>query len=92
MATSADDRISSRNDLAWAISVGGVATVAFATLLVATWYFAATLFLIFAGILLGVGLYAMTNQLGRVKKLPHSLRLQARRANPRRKVKRRFAG
>jgi predicted PurR-regulated permease PerM len=77
VATSADDRLSSRNDLAWAISVGGVATVAFATLLVATWYFAATLFLVFAGILLGVGLYAMTNQLGRVTKLSHSLRLAA---------------
>ena len=77
MATRADDRIQARNDLAWAISVGGIGTVAFATLLVATWYFAATLFLIFAGILLGVGLYAMTNQLGRVKKLPHSLRLAA---------------
>jgi predicted PurR-regulated permease PerM len=75
VATSADDRISSRNDLAWAISVGGVATVAFATLLVATWYFASTLFLIFAGVLLGVALYAMSNLLGRVTGLPHWLRL-----------------
>jgi predicted PurR-regulated permease PerM len=77
VATSADDRISSRNDLAWAISVGGVATVAFAALLVATWYFASTLFLIFAGVLLGVGLYAMSNLLGRVTELPHPLRLAA---------------
>jgi predicted PurR-regulated permease PerM len=75
VATSADDRISSRNDLAWAISVGGVATVAFATLLVATWYFASALFLIFAGVLLGVALYAMSNLLGRVTELPHWLRL-----------------
>jgi predicted PurR-regulated permease PerM len=75
VATSADDRIRNRNDLAWAISVGGVATVAFATLLVATWYFASALFLIFAGVLLGVGLYAMSNLLGRVTELPHSLRL-----------------
>jgi predicted PurR-regulated permease PerM len=75
VATSADDRISSRNDLAWAISVGGIGTVAFATLLVATWYFAATLFLIFAGMLLGVALNAMSNLLGRVTSLPHSLRL-----------------
>jgi predicted PurR-regulated permease PerM len=73
--TSADDRIRSRNDLAWAISVGGIGTVAFATLLVATWYFASTLFLIFAGVLLGVALYAMSNLLGRVTELPHSLRL-----------------
>ena len=40
-----------------------------------TWYFAATLFLIFAGMLLGVALNAMTKLLGRVVKLPHSLRL-----------------
>ena len=77
MATSADDRIRSRNDLAWAISVGGIGTVAFAALVVATWYFAATLFLIFAGMLLGVALNAMTHLLGRVTTLPHSLRLAA---------------
>jgi predicted PurR-regulated permease PerM len=75
VATSANDRIRSRNDLAWAISVGGVATVAFATLLVATWYFASALFLIFAGVLLGIALNAMTELLGRVTSLPHSLRL-----------------
>ena len=39
------------------------------------WYFAATLFLIFAGMLLGVALNAMSNLLGRVVRLPHSLRL-----------------
>jgi predicted PurR-regulated permease PerM len=77
VATSADDRIRSRNDLAWAISVGGIATVAFAALLVATWYFASALFLIFAGVLLGIALYAMSNLLGRVTELPHSLRLTA---------------
>jgi predicted PurR-regulated permease PerM len=75
VATSADDRIRSRNDLAWAISVGGIGTVAFAALLVATWYFASALFLIFAGVLLGVALYAMSNLLGRVTELPHWLRL-----------------
>ena len=47
----------------------------FAALLLFTWYFAATLFLIFAGMLLGVALNAMTNLLGRVVRLPHSLRL-----------------
>ena len=47
----------------------------FATLLLFTWYFAATLFLIFAGVLLGVALNAMTNLLGRVVRLPHALRL-----------------
>ena len=75
MAVSADDRLRARNDLAWAISVGGIGIVAFAALLIFTWYFAATLFLIFAGMLLGVALNAMTNQLGYVVRLPHALRL-----------------
>jgi predicted PurR-regulated permease PerM len=75
VAISTDDGRQARNNLAWAISVGGVATVLFATLLLFTWYFAATLFLIFAGMLLGVALNAMTDLLGRVVKLPHALRL-----------------
>ena len=75
MAIPAGDRLLARNDLAWAISVGGIGVVAFAALLLFTWYFAATLFLIFAGMLLGVALNAMTNMLGRVARLPHSLRL-----------------
>jgi predicted PurR-regulated permease PerM len=70
-----DDRISARGDLAWAISVGGIGVVAFAALLLFAWYFAATLFLIFAGMLLGVALNAMTNLLGHVIQLPHALRL-----------------
>ena len=75
MTDSADNRLQARGDLAWAISVGGIGVVVFAALLLFTWYFAATLFLIFAGILLGVALNAMTNMLGRVVRLPHSLRL-----------------
>ena len=75
MADSADKRVQTRGDLAWAISVGGIGVVVFAALLLFTWYFAATLFLIFAGILLGIALNAMTNVLGRVVGLPHSLRL-----------------
>ena len=75
MAISADNRLEARNDLAWAISVGGIGIVLFAALLLFTWYFAATLFLIFAGMLLGVALNAMTNMLGRVVRLPHALRL-----------------
>ena len=75
MTISADHRLAARNDLAWAISVGGIGVVAFAALLVFAWYFAATLFLIFAGMLLGVALNAMTNMLGRLVRLPHSLRL-----------------
>jgi predicted PurR-regulated permease PerM len=75
VADSADKRVQTRGDLAWAISVGGIGVVVFAALLLFTWYFAATLFLIFAGILLGIALNAMTNVLGRVVGLPHSLRL-----------------
>ncbi|HVD73813.1 MAG TPA: AI-2E family transporter [Xanthobacteraceae bacterium] len=75
MAVSARDRLAARNDLAWAISVGGIGVVGFAALLLFTWHFAATLFLIFAGMLLGVALNAMTNMLGRVVSLTHSLRL-----------------
>ena len=75
MTISADHRPAARNDLAWAISVGGIGVVAFAALLVFAWHFAATLFLIFAGMLLGVALNAMTNMLGRWVRLPHSLRL-----------------
>jgi len=75
VAVSTDGRLSARNDLAWAISVGGIASVAFAALLAFTWHFAATLFLIFAGMLLGVALNAMTDRLSRVARLPHALRL-----------------
>jgi predicted PurR-regulated permease PerM len=72
---STEDRLSARNDLAWAISVGSIGAVAFTALLLFAWYFAATLFLIFAGMLLGVALSAMTAMLGRVVGLPHPLRL-----------------
>jgi predicted PurR-regulated permease PerM len=75
MKGTADDRLQARNDLAWAISVGGIGVVLFAALLLFAWHFAATLFLIFAGMLLGVALNAMSNLLGRVVRLPHSLRL-----------------
>jgi predicted PurR-regulated permease PerM len=75
VAVSADERHQARNDLAWAISVGSIGAILFATLLVATWYFAATMFLIFAGVLLGVALNSVTNGLGRLVRLPHALRL-----------------
>jgi predicted PurR-regulated permease PerM len=75
VAIPGENRIQARNDLAWAISVGGIGIVAFAALLLFTWHYAATLFLIFAGMLLGVALNAMATMLGRVVKLPHSLRL-----------------
>ena len=72
---STDERLSARNDLAWAIAVGGIGAVVFAALLSIAWHFAATLFLIFAGMLLGVALNAMTELLGRFIRLPHPLRL-----------------
>ena len=75
MTVSADDRLQARSDLAWAISVGGIGILLFAALLLFTWTFAATLFLVFAGMLLAVALNAMTNLLGRVVKLAHTLRL-----------------
>jgi predicted PurR-regulated permease PerM len=74
---SADNRIQGRGDLAWAIAVGGIGAVAFAALLAFIWHFASTLFLIFAGMLFGVALTAMTALLGCVVKLHHALRLAA---------------
>src|ERR1700716_1052 len=61
--------------MAWAIAVGGIGIALFAALLVFTWAFSATLFLIFAGILLGVALNAVTTLFGRVIDLSHALRL-----------------
>jgi predicted PurR-regulated permease PerM len=75
VTVSGDERLQARNDLAWAISVGGIGVVLFAALLLFAWTFATTLFLIFAGMLLGVALTAMTDLLGRVVRLAHSLRL-----------------
>jgi predicted PurR-regulated permease PerM len=72
-----NSEVTARNHLAWAIAVGGIGIVLFAALLAFTWYYGATLFLIFAGVLLGVALNAMTELLGRVVRLPHALRLGA---------------
>ncbi len=75
MTDQSEQRLSARNDLAWAIAIGGISVVLFAALLWVTWQFAAALFLILAGMLLGVGLNAMTQLLGRVVHLPQALRL-----------------
>ncbi|MFZ5740025.1 MAG: AI-2E family transporter [Pseudomonadota bacterium] len=75
MTASLPDRVPSRTDLAWAIGVGGIATVTFAALLYASWHFAGTLFLIFAGVLFGVFLNALTELTGRLVGGPHGLRL-----------------
>jgi predicted PurR-regulated permease PerM len=73
--TSPDERPPTRFDLAWGIAVGGIGVVLFTALLAFSWYFAATLLLIFAGVLLGLGLNALTNALGRHTRLPHAIRL-----------------
>ena len=75
MAASNEERLKARSDLAWAIAVGGIGVVLFAALLALTWTFAATVFLVFAGVLLAVALNAMTNRLGQLIRLPHPLRL-----------------
>jgi predicted PurR-regulated permease PerM len=75
MAGSTEERLQARNDLAWSIAVGGIGVVLFSALLLFAWYFATTIFLIFAGMLLGVALNAMADLLGRVVKLPQPLRL-----------------
>ena len=77
MTISRDDgpRTRTAQDQAWSITIGGIGVVLFTTLLAFSWYFAATLLLIFAGMLLGVGLNALTNALGRHVGLPHAVRL-----------------
>ncbi|KYG99293.1 AI-2E family transporter [Bradyrhizobium sp. DOA1] len=79
MTFPADERPRSRADLArdqaWAISVGGIGIVLFTAMLLFSWYFAPTLLLIFTGMLLGVGLNALTGALGRRVALPHPVRL-----------------
>jgi predicted PurR-regulated permease PerM len=75
MPVSSEERLQARNDLAWSISVGGIGVALFVALLIFAWHFAATLFLIFAGMLLGVALNAMTGLLGRLVPLPQPVRL-----------------
>ena len=75
MTASRDQRTLARNDLVWAIAMGGIFIVLFAGLLWFAWKYIDTLFLIFAGVLLGVALNAMTLLLGRVVQLPQTLRL-----------------
>ena len=75
MTAPADPRLEARSDLAWAITVGGIGVILFAATLAFSWYYAAALFLLFSGMLLGVALNAMTSLLGRVLPWPHPLRL-----------------
>jgi predicted PurR-regulated permease PerM len=70
-----EERLQARNNLAWAIAVGGIGIVLFAALLMLAWYFAAALFLIFAGVLFGAALTAMADGLGKLIRLPYPVRL-----------------
>lgn len=75
MTAPIETRVQTRGDLAWSIAVGGVGIVTFAVFVLFAWYYAATLFLVFAGVLLGVALTAMTHLLQKVMGGPHALRL-----------------
>ena len=75
MSAPINERIQTRYDLAWAIAIGGILIVLFAALLSFAWKYIDTLFLIFAGVLLGVALNVITLLLGRVISLPHPARL-----------------
>jgi predicted PurR-regulated permease PerM len=73
--TASSETAQARRDLAWSIAVGGIGIVSFAAALTFAWAFNATLFLIFAGALLGVGLTAMSHLMRHVVGGPHALRL-----------------
>jgi predicted PurR-regulated permease PerM len=75
MSGPADERLQARSDLAWAIAVGGIAVVMFTAFIAFAWYYAAAIFLLFTGMLLGVALNALTNRLGQLVPLPHAVRL-----------------
>ncbi|MBS0527942.1 MAG: AI-2E family transporter [Proteobacteria bacterium] len=68
-------KVQNRTDLASAIALGGIGIVSFGVAVAFAWYYAAALFLIFAGVLLGVMLNALTDLLGKVVTFPHWLRL-----------------
>ncbi|CCE07210.1 putative transport protein/permease [Bradyrhizobium sp. STM 3843] len=70
-----EPRLQARSDMAWAIAVGGIGVVLCIAALAFTWYYSAAIFLMFAGMLLGVALNAMTSRLGYVLPWPHAIRL-----------------
>lgn len=61
--------------LAASIALGGCGIVAFAALLAVAWHAAATILLLFSGVLFGVFLVALSDMLGRLIGGPHALRL-----------------
>jgi predicted PurR-regulated permease PerM len=64
-----------QRSLAASIALGGCGIVAFAALLAVTWHSAATILLLFSGVLFGVFLVAVSDLLGRLIGGPHVLRL-----------------
>ena len=70
-----EDKGLARQSLARSIATGGIGIVAFAAALALAWYSAATLFMLFAGILFGVFLTAMADLLRRVFGGSQTLRL-----------------
>ena len=75
VGSSLEDPSLARTSLARSIAVGGIGIVAFAATLALAWYSAATLFMLFAGILFGVFLTAMADLLRRVFGGNQTLRL-----------------
>ncbi len=75
MDAAPDTRTIKTNEMAWAVAKGGIGVVTFTAALALAWYSAATLFLIFSGVLLGVFLNAVANLLGRLIGGPYSFRL-----------------
>jgi predicted PurR-regulated permease PerM len=64
-----------QRSLAASIALGGCAIVAFAALLAVAWHSAATILLLFSGVLFGVFLVAVSDLLGRLVGGPHVVRL-----------------
>ncbi|MFZ5734138.1 MAG: AI-2E family transporter [Pseudomonadota bacterium] len=75
MDAAPDFRSTETSQLAWAIAKGGIGVATFIAFLALAWYSAATLFLIFSGVLLGVFLNAVANLLGRLMGGAYHLRL-----------------
>lgn len=70
-----DEATPAPRSLAWSIAAGGSGVVAFAALLTLAWVSATTIFLLFAGILFGVFLNALSELLGSVVRVAYLLRL-----------------
>ncbi len=75
MAITHETQSQPRGDRAWPIAMGGIGVVVFAAGLALAWTYANALFLIFAGVLLGIFLNALANMLERVLPVAHWFRL-----------------